>query len=52
MSTIRFTLIAVGLFALTFVGISWANKGFPVMAMRAEPMKPERAASATTSRRA
>jgi hypothetical protein len=41
MSTIRFTLIAVGLFALTFVGISWANKGFPVIAMRAEPMKPD-----------
>lgn len=41
MSTIRFTLIAVGLFALTFIGISWANKSFPVMAMRAEPMKPD-----------
>ena len=41
MSTIRFTLIAIGLFALTFAGISWASKGFPVMAMRAEPMKPD-----------
>jgi hypothetical protein len=41
MSTIRFTLIAVAIFGLTFVGISWANKGFPVMAMRAEPMKPD-----------
>ena len=41
MSTIRFTLIAIVLFGLTFVGISWANKGFPVMAMRAEPMKPD-----------
>ena len=41
MSTIRFTLIAAALFALTFVGISWANKGFPVMAMKAEPMKPD-----------
>jgi hypothetical protein len=41
MGTIRFALIAAGLFALTFVGISWANKGFPVMAMRAEPMKPD-----------
>jgi hypothetical protein len=40
MDTIRFTLIAVGLFALTFVGIAWANKGFPVMAMKVEPMKP------------
>ena len=41
MSTIRFTLIAVGLFAMTFIGISWANKSFPVMAMKAEPMKPD-----------
>ena len=41
MSTIRFTLIAVALFGLTFVGISWANKGFPVMAMKAAPMKPD-----------
>jgi hypothetical protein len=41
MSTIRFTLIAAGLFALTFIGISWANKGFPVIAMKAEPMKPD-----------
>ena len=29
MSTIRFTLIAVSLFVLTFAGISWASKGFP-----------------------
>jgi hypothetical protein len=41
MSTVRFTLVAVGLFVLAFVGISWANKGFPVMAMRVEPMKPD-----------
>jgi hypothetical protein len=41
MSTIRFTLIAAGLFVLTFAGISWASKGFPLMAMRAEPLKPE-----------
>jgi len=41
MSTFRFTLMAVGLFAMAFIGISWANKGFPVMAMRAEPMKPD-----------
>lgn len=41
MSTIRFMLIAVSLFGLTFVGISWASKGFPVMAMKAEPMKPD-----------
>lgn len=41
MNTIRFTLIAIGLFTLTFAGISWANKGFPLMAMRAEPLKPD-----------
>ncbi len=41
MSTIRFTLMAVSLFALTFVGISWSQKGFPVMAMKVEPLKPD-----------
>ena len=41
MSTVRFTLVAVGLFAMTFVGISWASKGFPVMTMRVEPLKPD-----------
>jgi hypothetical protein len=41
MSTMRFALIAVGLFALAFVGISWGQKGFPVMAMKVEPMKPD-----------
>ena len=41
MSMLRFTLVAIGLFALTFVGISWANKGFPVLAMRGEPLKPD-----------
>jgi hypothetical protein len=40
-NTFRFALIAVGLSALTFVGISWGNKGFPVMAMRIEPLKPD-----------
>jgi len=40
MSTFRFTLMAVGLFAMAFIGISWANKGFPVIAMRSEPAKP------------
>ena len=40
MSTARFTFIAVGLFALAFIGISWASKGFPVMAMRAAPPQP------------
>jgi hypothetical protein len=41
MSTLRFALLTLGLFALAFVGISWANKGFPVIAMKAEPMKPD-----------
>lgn len=41
MSTMRFSLFAVGLFALAFVGISWGQKGFPVMAMRVEPLKPD-----------
>ena len=40
MSTFRFALIVIGLFALAFVGISWGTKGFPVMAMRSEPAKP------------
>ena len=40
MSTFRFALVAIGLFALTFVGISWGTKGFPVMVMRGEPAKP------------
>ena len=39
-STFRFALVAIGLSALTFVGISWGSKGFPVMAMRSEPAKP------------
>jgi hypothetical protein len=41
MSTLRLTLLAVGLFALTFVGVSWAEKGFPVMAVRLVPLKPD-----------
>jgi hypothetical protein len=41
MNTIRFTLLAIGLFTLTFAGISWANKGFPIVAMRAQPVKPD-----------
>jgi len=41
MSNLRFVLIAVALFAGTFVGVSWASKGFPVMALRAAPMKPD-----------
>ena len=39
MSTARFILITIAVFAVTFVGISWANKGLPVMAMKAEPIK-------------
>jgi hypothetical protein len=41
MSTFRFALITIAVFALTYIGIAWANKGFPIMAMRAEPMKPD-----------
>jgi hypothetical protein len=39
MSTFRFVLLAVGLFVLAFVGMSWANKRFPVMALRVLPAK-------------
>ena len=41
MSTVRFALLAIALFAIAFVGISWATKGFPVMAMRAAPVQPD-----------
>ncbi|WP_157100147.1 hypothetical protein [Rhodoplanes sp. Z2-YC6860] len=41
MSTVRFSLVAVGLFMLAFIGISWANKGFPVMVTRVVPLKPD-----------
>ena len=41
MSTLRFALLAVALFTTAFIGISWANKGFPVMAMRVAPLKPD-----------
>jgi len=50
MSTFRFALVAVGVFALAFVGIFWGSKGFPVMAMLAEPTKPDARAPAVTSR--
>jgi hypothetical protein len=40
MSTFRFALVAVGVFALTFVGMLWGTKNFPVMAMRGEAAKP------------
>jgi hypothetical protein len=41
METIRLSTFAIVLFALAFIGISWANKGFPVMAMRVAPMQPD-----------
>jgi hypothetical protein len=41
MSIVRFSLVAIGVFAMAFVGISWASKGFPVMMMRVEPLKPD-----------
>jgi hypothetical protein len=50
MSTFRFALVAAGLFALAFVGIFWGSKGFPVMAMLTEPMKPAAHVPAVTYR--
>lgn len=41
MSTLRFTLLVVGLFALAFVGVSWGTKGFPIVAIRVAPLKPD-----------
>jgi len=41
MSTLRFALLAGGVFALTFIGISWGQKGFPVMATKVEPLRPD-----------
>jgi hypothetical protein len=41
MSALRLSLLAVGLFALSFVGVSWAEKGFPILTIRAEPLKPD-----------
>lgn len=41
MSTLRFSLVAIGVFTLAFIGISWASKGFPVMVMRTVPLKPD-----------
>ncbi len=41
MTTFRFALLAVVLFALTFVGVSWANKGFPVMVAGIVPLTPD-----------
>ena len=41
MSTLRLALSAAGLFALSFVAVSWAGKGFPVMTIRVAPLKPD-----------
>ena len=41
MGALRLPLVAVGLFALTFVGVSWAEKGFPVMMIGVVPLKPD-----------
>ncbi len=41
MSNLRFGLLAFGLFALIFVGGSWARKGFPVMTVGVVPLKPD-----------
>jgi hypothetical protein len=41
MGTFRFALLAVGLFALAFIGMSWASKGFPVMATRSADLAPD-----------
>ena len=41
MSNLRLGLLAIAAFALAFVGISWASKGFPVMSVRVAPMKPD-----------
>ena len=41
METLRLSIFALVLFALAFVGISWASKGLPVMAMRVASMQPD-----------
>jgi hypothetical protein len=40
MSTFRFALLSVGVFALTFVGILLGTNNFPVVAMRGEAAEP------------
>jgi hypothetical protein len=40
MSTIRFALLAIGLFALAFIGVSWLSKGAPVVVAGVAPLKP------------
>jgi hypothetical protein len=41
MDNVRFIFASAAVFALAFVGMSWSQKGFPVMAMRVEPLKPD-----------
>ena len=41
MGNLRLVLVAVALFGGAFVGVFWASKGFPVMTVRAVPMKPD-----------
>lgn len=41
MSNLRFAVLAVGLFALTFILISWGNEGFPVLVYGPAPLKPD-----------
>jgi len=40
MSTFRFALLSVGVFALTFVGILLGTNNFPVVAMSGEAAEP------------
>ncbi|QPF86314.1 hypothetical protein IC762_08530 [Bradyrhizobium genosp. L] len=41
MSNLRFGLLALGLFALIFIGGSWARRGFPVMTYGIVSLKPD-----------
>ena len=50
MGTLRFALLAVSLFALAFIGMSWAGKGFPVMATRSADLAPDTRVAAVQAR--
>jgi hypothetical protein len=52
MSNLRFVMVAIALFAGAFVGVSWAARSFPGMAMRAAPLKPDVSAPAHDDRAA
>jgi hypothetical protein len=41
MEMLRLSGFSIALFALAFIGISWASKGFPMIGVRAVPMKPD-----------